>query len=910
MFNILDAGVRKQLNILIFTAVVGLAAVVLLSIVQTNRVYESVNFSNENTLPAILALQDIDHSVNALRRLSYNFVSETDRAKQKEIDSALNEASKEIEKAFKEYEATMVDDEDEAMFKEDKEAFLLFNQSREKALEVVRKNDNEAANAGITFLLELDRDAYQSNIALLQLITLRKDMSKEKIDKLVSKGVLENLTQVKQRYEKSKKILLPSFDDAAKTKLDAFESAYSKLAEITDEMLNSLDSGNIDTKYVKEYIPAFDKTRDLIDELTGDAYKIVDARKEAIANALNGLSLGNEESKRVDAALVKHISYNEELGKKGSGDAVSIKTSATVLQLIIAATVLVVIIFVGMMIAKNIMRRLGAEPSEVAEIANKIATGNTDVAINIAKDDTSSLLASMKTMGDTLKALISDINAMSSKHDEGDIDAVIPSKNYQNDYRKMAEGVNAMVNGHIAVKKKAMAVVAEFGKGNFDAPLEQFPGKKKFINDIIEELRLNLKNVEKETLGLIEGTRNGELTKRADATQFAGGWNQIVSGINNMLEIIYAAVVKDGVGALIKVSKGDFSTRITTQYKGDYDVLKQAVNGVAEAIDKAIKEESAVFSAMAQGDLTKRITSDIWVGDLALVKSSANEMGTKLQEIVIEVQNAALQITSASEQVSSTAQSLSNGATEQAGNLEETAAAIEQMTGSINQNAENAKRTDQMASNAARMAEDGGKAVDSTVDAMKEIAGKISIIEDIAYQTNLLALNAAIEAARAGEHGKGFAVVAVEVRKLAERSQVAAQEIGKITTDSVKVSEKAGELIKEIIPTIQKTAELVQEIASTSSEQNTGIEQINGSMAQLDSVTQQNAAGSEELASASEQMTSQAEGLRSMMSFFTVEGGNNEIKLLTTPKKQKSTKQTTEAKHISSLDLDKDFKSF
>eukprot|EP01022_Parablepharisma_sp_SALTPOND_P031905 TRINITY_DN8201_c0_g2_i1.p1 TRINITY_DN8201_c0_g2~~TRINITY_DN8201_c0_g2_i1.p1 ORF type:complete len:568 (+),score=52.36 TRINITY_DN8201_c0_g2_i1:170-1705(+) len=461
---------------------------------------------------------------------------------------------------------------------------------------------------------------------------------------------------------------------------------------------------------------------------------------------------------------------------------------------------------------------------------------------------------------------------------------------------------------------KAMAVVDEFGKGNFDAPLEEFPGKKKFINDTIEELRQNLKNIEKETLELIRGARNGELTKRADATQFTGGWNQIVSGINNMLEIIYAAVVKDGVGALIKVSKGDFSTRITTEYEGDYDIFKQAVNQVAEVIDKAINEESEVFGSMAEGDLTKRITSEIWIGDLSKVKRSANAMAKKLEEVIIEVQSSALQITSASEQVSSTAQSLSNGATEQASNLEETASAIEQMTGSINQNAENAKQTDEMASSAAKMAEDGGEAVDSTVDAMREIAGKISIIEDIAYQTNLLALNAAIEAARAGEHGKGFAVVAVEVRKLAERSQVAAQEIGKITTDSVKVSEKAGELIKEIIPNIKKTAELIQEIASSSAEQNSGIEQINSSMVQLDSVTQQNAAGSEELASASEEMASQAEGLRSMMSFFTVEDGGKDVPhLLAPPKKREEDTKASEKKSTSSstdMDFSKDFKEF
>jgi methyl-accepting chemotaxis protein len=177
-----------------------------------------------------------------------------------------------------------------------------------------------------------------------------------------------------------------------------------------------------------------------------------------------------------------------------------------------------------------------------------------------------------------------------------------------------------------------------------------------------------------------------------------------------------------------------------------------------------------------------------------------------------------------------------------------------------------------MASKAAQDAADGGESVNATVAAMKQIAKKISIIDDIAAQTNLLALNAAIEAARAGEHGKGFAVVAAEVRKLAERSQVAAQEIGEVATSSVELAEKAGKLLEQMVPAIRKTADLVQEISAASSEQSSGVGQINSAVSQLNQTTQQNASSSEELAATSEEMSSQAEQLQQTMTFFKVEG--------------------------------------
>ncbi|MCB8745331.1 MCP four helix bundle domain-containing protein [Rhodoferax sp. U2-2l] len=272
---------------------------------------------------------------------------------------------------------------------------------------------------------------------------------------------------------------------------------------------------------------------------------------------------------------------------------------------------------------------------------------------------------------------------------------------------------------------------------------------------------------------------------------------------------------------------------------------------------------------LAEGDLTMEILTK--PKDNSSLLFAMKTMLGKLSQVVSDVNSGAQALASASEEVSATAQSLSQAASEQASGVEETSASIEQMTASIAQNTENAKITDGMASKAAKDASDGGEAVNATVDAMKQIAKKIGIIDDIAAQTNLLALNAAIEAARAGEHGKGFAVVAAEVRKLAERSQIAAQEIGEVAGSSVELAEKAGRLLAEIVPNIRKTSDLVQEITAASTEQSSGVGQINSAVSQLNTTTQQNASSSEELAATSEEMSSQAEQLQQTMSFFKLD---------------------------------------
>ncbi|MCG8696952.1 MAG: methyl-accepting chemotaxis protein, partial [Bacteroidales bacterium] len=295
---------------------------------------------------------------------------------------------------------------------------------------------------------------------------------------------------------------------------------------------------------------------------------------------------------------------------------------------------------------------------------------------------------------------------------------------------------------------------------------------------------------------------------------------------------------------------------------------------IMNSISKDLKNSVRFAEQVASGDLsqTMNINKEDEIGQLA---KALNTMTTNLKDIVSNIIQGSENIALASQQLSSTSVHLSQSANEQASSVEEISSTLEEISANIQQNTENASQTEKVSSEANEEIKNVSSKSNQAVNANKEIANKITIINDIAFQTNLLALNAAVEAARAGAHGKGFAVVASEVRKLAEKSKLAADEIVRLATTGLKVSEAAGEVMQGIIPKVENTSKLIQEISASSVEQNSGASQVNNAIQQLNIVTQQNAAASEELATSAEEMNIQAQQLKDTISFFKVESNNS-----------------------------------
>jgi len=707
------------------------------------------------------------------------------------------------------------------------------------------------------------------------------------------------------------------------------------------------------TKSSEEYAKSIKKVEEMTNKTDTKSWDIINTLKEGIEKykTLNlkviELGIANKDAeaatilskeaapaeRKVMEIIQALIDHNIERNNMRHEEATATYKNSKNVMLGLGALAVILAIFTAIFLTRMVLRQLGADPKEVGEVANLVAVGDLSREITLAAGDTTSVMAAMKKMVDTIKALVADTDLLAKAAMEGRLNTRADASKHQGDFHKIVAGVNDTI-------------------GRLVGLLDVMPAPAMIIDRDFNVLYMNKlgADVGSRTQQQVAGTKCYDHFRTSDcktdkcACQRAMTTGQLSSSATDAhpgslnLDIDYTGVpIKDDNGAVIAafevvsdqtaVKKAARVADKQAQFQSDEvgklltNLEKLAVgdlnvNTVVAASDEDTKVISENFEQI-NGSIKQNIVALKGITDAAkqvaqgnlmveLKKRSDNDdlmeslatMVAKLKEVVMEVQTAADNVAAGGQEMSATAQEMSQGATEQAASAEEVSSSMEEMASSIRQNTDNAMQTEKIAIKSAADAKEGGKAVNETVSAMKQIATKISIIEEIARQTNLLALNAAIEAARAGEHGKGFAVVASEVRKLAERSQSAAGEISQLSTSSVAIAEQAGEMLNRMLPDIQKTAELVQEISASSKEQDTGAEQINKAIQQLDQVIQQNASAAEEMASTTEELSSQAEQLKATIAFFTLDTGQR--RALPAPSRV-APKQIASSRHATAL---------
>ena len=532
-------------------------------------------------------------------------------------------------------------------------------------------------------------------------------------------------------------------------------------------------------------------------------------------------------------------------------------------------TITIILCVVGLLIVAlwgwYLIRSIADPIKQAVRSAQMIADGDLSMSITVRRsDETGQLLAAFNAMIARLKAVLTEVETLIQAVQTGNLNLRGDAQAFAGGWRDLIQGINTVIDAFVAPITMTARSLDRIAKGDIpDTITEDYQGDFNEIKTNLNTLIETMRGVLQEMNGLIQAIQAGKLDIRGRADQFVGDWRELVVGVNNVIDAFVAPIMMAAV-TIDRIAKGDIPKEITQEYQGDFNEIRQNLN----ILIAVMHDVTRLAEEMAAGDLTIEVEER---SEQDALMQALNTMITKLNEVVIQVQSAANNVAIGSREMRARSEEMSQGATQQAAAAEEASSSMEEMVANIRQNADNARQTEKIALQSAQYAEESSRVVAETVLAMKQIAKKISIIQEISDQTRMLSLNATIEAARAQEHGKAFSVVASEVRKLSDITKTAAEEINELASSSVGVAENAGEMLAKLVPNIHKTAELVQEISAASNEQSSGAEQINKAIQQLDQVTQHNSLLSETLSSASAELAAQAEQLWSSIRFFRID---------------------------------------
>jgi methyl-accepting chemotaxis protein len=481
---------------------------------------------------------------------------------------------------------------------------------------------------------------------------------------------------------------------------------------------------------------------------------------------------------------------------------------------------------------------------------------------------------------DVMKRLIGDIGLMYAEHQKGNFEYRLNSAGYDPALARVIGEINDIVGNQILSKFEILGFIESVAKGDFGAQIRTHVGKEAIVNENIEMFRKNIADIAEGIQKIAENAQSGNIAYRLAPERFDGQWKGLVIGLNGVMSAIEGPLTEIG-DVMAKLSHGEFSSRVTGNYSGDFLSIRESVNNTIDALSAYAKEITEALSKISGGDLTAYISRE-FLGDFVSMKDSINNISTTLHKTMSEISSASEQVLSGAQQIPTSSLDLAGGASVQAGSIEDLTASIEMINQQTAKNADNAIEANTLSNRSTENANEGNEAMKQMLEAMqgiKEASGNISkiikTIQDIAFQTNLLALNASVEAARAGEHGKGFAVVAEEVRSLAGRSQNAAEETTKLIEDSINrvdigsgITESTAKALDIIVDNANEMLQIVDNISVSSKEQAEAIGQVSLGLGQISTVVQSNSAASQEAAAAAEELTSQAELLRQLVSYF------------------------------------------
>ena len=541
----------------------------------------------------------------------------------------------------------------------------------------------------------------------------------------------------------------------------------------------------------------------------------------------------------------------------------------------------IVTVLMGLVNAIVITLAVTRPIKRVVKALGYVEQGRLDIKVRLDRTDETGILAqNTQGVAKTIQTLMLEMDHMAMAHDKGDIDVFIDEKKFAGAYKDVAGKINYMVAKHIETQHKVIEIVSAIANGGFDTHAEQFPGKRAILNEIIENMRTNIKKVSSEVDGMIQAALNGQLSVEIDSSSYNGGWRDIMSGLNQVTKAVNMPILEINA-AMSKLSNGKFDTRITGNYRGSFLSIRESVNNTIDILAGYISEMSEMLAAISRGDLTESISRE-YVGEFAKIKSSINGISSTLHKTMSEIGSSTESVFAGVNQIYQSANDIAAGARTQASAVEELAATMEILNEQTKQNATTASEANILSGDAAANAQAGKKAMGQMVDSMTlinesvvSISETIKYIQGIASQTTLLSLNAEIEAARAGEQGKGFAVVADEVRNLASRSQEASTNTTELIEKSVslaasgvQIAETTAESLVISVGKSDEVSGLIKDISDASDQQADAIAHVSSSIEQISNVVQNTSALSQESVAAVENLNEQVKVLRQLLSHF------------------------------------------